>query len=508
MKKTLIFCTLIHAFSLFSYEEKPMVIVIPSYNNAQWYERNLNSACFQNYTNYRIIYIDDCSPDGTGSLVKSYIDKHNLHEKVTLICNETNQGAMANHYKAVWMCDDDEIVIHLDGDDWLAHNDVLKRVNQEYQDSEVWLTYGQFERHPDGKLGYCRQMPRAVIQRNVFREYDWMTSHLRTFYAGLFKQIKLRDFVHDGNYFSITCDMAMMMPLLELAGSHMRFIPDVLYVYNEETPINDYKKNVIYQLHCDRVIRSSPKYLPATNYITSKRSMDPIDIVIFSLNPTDLHAILTEIENSALPIQDVVVLTEEPHASSVLALQSTFPTVDFVTFNQEGSLCQFLDWMCQNSGYLLLTTDTFVLTEAIPLVDAVNALEATKALSFNFSLGDDVTGTHLLKREMKKPLFTQTPDGFYAWQFNQAELDWRQPFAWTMNLVRKSDIKKILDGACCQNFNDLYRLLNMSFVDLNQMGLCCKRSHVHKRKKVPDFLAPLLKLGYKVNQQGNYLVKI
>ena len=46
------------------------VIVIPSYNNAQWYKRNLDSVFAQTYKNFSVIYLDDCSPDGTGQLVK------------------------------------------------------------------------------------------------------------------------------------------------------------------------------------------------------------------------------------------------------------------------------------------------------------------------------------------------------------------------------------------------------------------------------------------------------
>lgn len=32
----------------------------------------------QNYTNYRVVYIDDSSPDKTGEHVKSYIYSHNI----------------------------------------------------------------------------------------------------------------------------------------------------------------------------------------------------------------------------------------------------------------------------------------------------------------------------------------------------------------------------------------------------------------------------------------------
>ncbi len=214
MKK--LFCVLLFiSFYVHALHEKSMVVVVPSYNNAQWYKQNLDSIRLQTYNNYRVIYIDDCSLDGTGELVRAYINEHDLHDKVTLICNETNKGAMANHYKAVWMCQDHEVIVHLDGDDWFENKGVLKRVNQEYQDPDCWLTYGQFKRFPQGKMGYCRKMPLDVVTHNTFREFTWITSHLRTFYAGLFKQIDKRDFECNGNFLSVTCDIAMMMPLLE-----------------------------------------------------------------------------------------------------------------------------------------------------------------------------------------------------------------------------------------------------------------------------------------------------
>ncbi len=42
----------------------PFCIVVPSYNNikSRLYLRNLDSLFMQDYTNYRIVYIDDHSP--------------------------------------------------------------------------------------------------------------------------------------------------------------------------------------------------------------------------------------------------------------------------------------------------------------------------------------------------------------------------------------------------------------------------------------------------------------
>src|SRR5690348_10732521 len=87
-----------------SVQEKPIVVVIPSYNNKEWYQRNLDSVFSQDYKNFRIIYIDDASPDGTGSLVKAYIrEKKQLH-RTTVIQNPKRIGSLANIYKGIWLC--------------------------------------------------------------------------------------------------------------------------------------------------------------------------------------------------------------------------------------------------------------------------------------------------------------------------------------------------------------------------------------------------------------------
>src|SRR5258708_6051747 len=53
--------------------EYAMAIVIPSYNNEKWYEKNLQTVLNQQYSNYRILYVNDCSTDDTGNLVEQYL---------------------------------------------------------------------------------------------------------------------------------------------------------------------------------------------------------------------------------------------------------------------------------------------------------------------------------------------------------------------------------------------------------------------------------------------------
>jgi len=242
------------------------VIVVPSYNNRDCYKKNLDSIFTQNYENYRVIYIDDASPDGTGTLVQAYLEERDLGSRVTLIRNENNQGALANIYRAVWECSPKEIVVNLDGDDWFAHRNVLEQLNEVYSDRNVWLTYGQFIYYPSYKQGFGIEIPSEVVEQNAFRTFTKGTTALRTFYAGLFHQIKKEDLFFRGDFFKVGYDLAIMLPMLEMAGRHIRFIPEISYVYNFNSPINDHKIHFDEQAEVDRFIRAKEKYTPLLHY--------------------------------------------------------------------------------------------------------------------------------------------------------------------------------------------------------------------------------------------------
>lgn len=242
------------------------VIVIASYNNKDNYEKNLRSVFSQTYDGFRIIYVDDASPDGTGNLVRNFLQRYDIEDRVTLIQNERRVGALANLYRAIWMCDPDEIVVNLDGDDWFAHDDVLLTLDRAYSDPHVWLTYGQFIYYPSNYVGFAEEVPQHVIEQNAFRSCHQGTTALRTFYAGLFHQIKKEDLCENGNFFDACFDLVMMFPMLEMAGSHIRFISEPSYVYNIDTPINDFKIRGDEQARIDRMLRTRQPYQPVADY--------------------------------------------------------------------------------------------------------------------------------------------------------------------------------------------------------------------------------------------------
>ena len=56
-----------------------------------------------------------------------------------------------------------------------------------------------------------------------------------------------------------------MLPMLEMAGSHIQFIP-VSYAYNIGTEINDFKIHFDEQANVDHLVREKEPYLPLRHF--------------------------------------------------------------------------------------------------------------------------------------------------------------------------------------------------------------------------------------------------
>ncbi len=248
--------------------QKEFAIVVPTYNNS--YKdtciKNISSLLDQRYDNYHIYVVDDYSTDDTVAKLKTFLVDHARAEKVTLIENQEHVGAVANYYKVIHQLEDHVIVLNVDGDDWLAHKKVLKKLNGAY-DNDIWLTYGQFKLYPSGERGFCKSIDAEHVKAHQYRRSPWLTTHLRTYYAWLFKKIRYEDLCYQDSFIRACGDRAIMYPLMEMAAGRFLCISDVLYIYNCANPLSDIKVNLKEQQEMRHYIGALPAYQPLAEII-------------------------------------------------------------------------------------------------------------------------------------------------------------------------------------------------------------------------------------------------
>lgn len=246
------------------------VIIVPSYNNEKYVEQNLASIFAQKemYDHFSVIYINDCSTDKTGQIVEQYLQEHGSGVDITIIHNKQRKGATQNWYEVIHTLPKHAIVVCVDGDDALLGKDVLSTLAEIYSDTTVWMTYGNYVCVPKIAPSICAPFPTKVIEKNLFRNYRFISSHLRTFYAGLFQQIKKEDFIYKGQFLPVCCDVAMMIPMLEMSShGHIKYISKIMYNYTASNPLSEFRirENLIQKMH---------------TYIAQKKSYQPLQALI------------------------------------------------------------------------------------------------------------------------------------------------------------------------------------------------------------------------------------
>ena len=239
------------------------VVVVPSYNNQAWYKKNLDSITQQTYPHFEIIYVNDCSTDKTSELVKQYRRTSPLKNRIKIINQPVRGGPLASQYTAIHQCPDHKVIVTVDGDDMLISPTVLQKLAKIYADKTIWLTHGSYV-NATGERGFvCRAYPPKAYKHTNFRKYGFWASHLKTFYAGLFKKIKLHDLQYKNKFFPAAGDVAFMFPMLEMASQgHVKFIEKPLYVWNNHSPINEHKVHLNEQIYFLTYLCKQPAYRP------------------------------------------------------------------------------------------------------------------------------------------------------------------------------------------------------------------------------------------------------
>lgn len=240
-------------------------IITPFYNPGEFLEKCVGSLMSQKYDNFKVIFIDDCSTDD------SYNKLPINDNRSIVVRNDIRKTALENIHDAILNhCDSDDIVVLVDGDDWLPNKNTLSYIDDFYQKNNCWIMYGQAS-WTDGRKGCASEY--SLGEFNNLRKSQFKVSHIRTFKAGLYHKIKDQDpnfscmKDKDGNFFKMTYDVAIMFPIMEMAGlEKIKFNDTITYIYNRDNVISDDKVNQQLQWDIHSEISKKPNFNKIENY--------------------------------------------------------------------------------------------------------------------------------------------------------------------------------------------------------------------------------------------------
>lgn len=242
------------------------VVVVPYRNAWPWLGACLVSLSTQVRTLgsvgvVDVVVVDDASDDDTTEMVSGWC----LRRGWRYLHNETSLKMPHNLRLALDAvpAHPDDVVLIVDGDDWLPHPNTLASFAHFYQDPDLWLTWGQYTRWPDPAYmpNPARPYPPEVETEVAYRGHDYESfNHPIAFRRHLWDHITDADLQDDdGHWFTAGYDKAIMLPMLELSGpDHHRCLDGILYVYNEQTVLSEAKTRPDDCVRTETILRVRP----------------------------------------------------------------------------------------------------------------------------------------------------------------------------------------------------------------------------------------------------------
>ncbi len=219
-----------------------LLVVVPFRNAWPWLGACLGSIAVQDHPAKTVVVVDDASDDGYSGLLAAWCRA----EGWVYISNLMSVKMPRTLRQAVNTVpgDSDQVVVIIDGDDWLPHRHVLSDLASAFDDPGLWLTWGSYTRWPDPAYqpNPAAPYPTEVAEANGYRHHDYAAfNHPLAFRRHLWEQVTDTDLQDDrGEWMTVAYDQMIMYPMLELSGpDHQRFLPETLYVYNEQNPLSE-----------------------------------------------------------------------------------------------------------------------------------------------------------------------------------------------------------------------------------------------------------------------------
>jgi glycosyltransferase involved in cell wall biosynthesis len=225
--------------------QQKIIVVTPMYNAENYIEKCIKSVITQDYDNYLMVIIDDGSIDNSYEIAKRYES-----DKIKVIKNIKNKGAVRNQIETIIEYrEKNDIIMFLDGDDSLVNDNQIFHFYNNLYDGTTEFTYGSCWSMVDRIPLISQPYPNEIKQEKKYRshKFNWNMpyTHLRTFKAFLLDSVDDNKFKDEqGNWYKAGGDGSIFYTLIEKADPNkIKVVQDIVYNYNDMSPLNDYKVN-------------------------------------------------------------------------------------------------------------------------------------------------------------------------------------------------------------------------------------------------------------------------
>lgn len=162
-------------------------VIIPNYNHASFLKERIESVLQQDYSDFEVIIIDDCSTDNSNEIIVTY----SKHPKVSkIIYNKTNSGSPFLQWKQGLSYASGQWIWIAESDDLAEKNFLSQTIALAHQNKNAAIVYSDaLIINADGLLsGYARF---SEIKNRDFNTAKWNLSYLKNGVAELKENLAL-----------------------------------------------------------------------------------------------------------------------------------------------------------------------------------------------------------------------------------------------------------------------------------------------------------------------------
>ena len=210
---------------------------MPTYNCSKYINQTLCSVFNQSFSDYEVIIVDDCSSDNTVEIIRKNEDK-----RISLIVNETNQGAAYCRNVGLSLAKGDYVAF-LDGDDLWAPNKLERQLSFMMKNGFSFCYTNYEEIDENGNKSNILITGPKTINHNGFLKVNYVGCLTVMYERKIYPDLQVPSDIKKRN------DYALWLKISEKADCHL--LDETLAFYRRGRGISSGKKTRLFKYHME-----------------------------------------------------------------------------------------------------------------------------------------------------------------------------------------------------------------------------------------------------------------